>query len=36
MDTYTDVYAHTFCFEQETHAEQFKTKFADWVDKGKL
>ena len=35
MDTYTYVYAHTFCFEQEEHAQQFRTKFADWVDKGK-
>ena len=35
MDTYTYVYAHTFHFEQEEHAKAFKTKFADWVDKGK-
>ena len=35
MDTYTYVYAHTFCFEQEEHAQQFRTKFADWADKGK-
>ena len=35
MDTYTDVYSHSFYFEQEDHANQFRTKFADWVDKGK-
>ena len=35
MDTYTYVYAHTFCFEQEEHAQQFRTKFAEWIDKGK-
>lgn len=35
MNTYTDVYSHTFCFEQEAHAEQFKQKFHERVDKGK-
>lgn len=35
MNTYTYVYAHTFCFEQEEHAQQFRIKFADWIDKGK-
>ena len=35
MDTYTYVYAHTFYFELEESANQFKQKFADWIDKGK-
>ena len=33
--TYTNVYEHTFHFELEEHAEQFKIKFLDWVNKGK-
>ena len=36
MDTYTYVYAHTFYFELEESANQFKTKFKDWIDKGKV
>ena len=35
MDTYTYVYAHTFYFESEESANRFKTKFKDWIDKGK-
>lgn len=35
MDTYTDVYSHSYYFEHEESANQFKSKFADWVDKGK-
>ena len=35
MNTYTDVYSHSFYFEQEDHANQFRARFADWVDKGK-
>lgn len=30
-DTYTDVYAHTFRFENDLHAKQFATKFNQWV-----
>ena len=35
MDTYTDVYSHTFYFEHWEHAEQFAEEFKDWKDKGK-
>ena len=35
MDTYTYVYAHTFYFEEEQAAEEFKHKFKDWINKGK-
>jgi hypothetical protein len=35
MDTYTNVYSHTYFFELEEHANEFKEKFKDWVDKGK-
>ena len=35
MDTYTDVYSHSFYFEQEQAAAEFTRKFQDWVDKGK-
>ena len=35
MDTYTYVYSHTFHFEHEDAANVFRTKFADWIDKGK-
>ena len=35
MDTYTDVYSHSFYFEEEQAAAEFKRKFAKWVDKGK-
>lgn len=27
MDTYTDVYEHTFFFEKEEHAKQFENQF---------
>jgi hypothetical protein len=27
MDTYTDVYEHTFFFEKEEHAKLFETQF---------
>ena len=35
MDTYTDVYSHSFYFELEENANQFRNKFVEWVDKGK-
>ena len=35
MDTYTDVYSHSFYFEEEQAAAEFKRKFERWVDKGK-
>ena len=35
MDTYTDVYSHSFHFESSEAAQQFRLKFKDWVDKGK-
>ena len=35
MDTYTDVYSHSFYFEEEQAAEEFKRKFERWVDVGK-
>ena len=35
MDTYTDVYSHSFYFEHESHANDFTRKFSDWVNKGK-
>ena len=35
MDTYTDVYSHSFYFEHESAAFSFTQKFAEWVDKGK-
>ena len=35
MDTYTNVYSHTFYFEHDEYAYQFRMKFKDWVDKGK-
>ena len=35
MDTYTDVYSHSFYFEEEQAAAEFTRKFQDWVDKGK-
>lgn len=34
MDNYTHVYAHTFRFEHEEHADAFREEFKDWVDKG--
>jgi len=36
MDTYTDVYSHSFYFENMNHAHAFKSKFEQWVDKGKI
>lgn len=35
MDTYTDVYSHSFYFESDLHAKQFISKFREWIDKGK-
>ena len=35
MDTYTDVYSHSFYFEEEQAAAEFKHKFERWVDVGK-
>ena len=35
MDTYTDVYSHSFYFENMNDAYAFTNKFKDWVDKGK-
>lgn len=35
MDSYTYVYAHTFRFEHEEDAQEFKDVFKDWVNKGK-
>jgi len=35
MDTYTYVYSHTFHFEEEQAAEEFKHKFRDYVNVGK-
>jgi hypothetical protein len=35
MDTYTDVYSHSFYFEEEQAAAEFKRKFERWVDVGK-
>jgi len=35
MDTYTDVYSHSFFFEHDLHGKQFAQQFVDWVDKGK-
>jgi len=35
MDTYTYVYSHTFYFEEEQAADEFKRKFEKWVNVGK-
>ena len=35
MDTYTDVYSHSFYFEEEQAAAEFKRKCERWVDVGK-
>jgi len=35
MDTYTYVYSHTFYFEEEQAAEEFKEKFKQWINVGK-
>lgn len=31
MDTYTDVYEHTFMFELESDAELFADEFKEWI-----
>ena len=36
MDSYTDVYAHTFHFEQDLHAKTFARKFERWVQNHEL
>lgn len=33
MDTYTDVYLHTFRFEREKDAIEFSKEFSEWVRK---
>lgn len=33
MDTYTDVYSHSFYFEYPEHAEKFANEFAQWLAK---
>ena len=30
---YTDVYAHTFCFEHANHSVEFQREFTDWIQK---
>lgn len=35
MDTYTDVYSHTFYFEHDIHGKEFAHEFTEWVDKGR-
>jgi hypothetical protein len=35
MDTYTDVYSHSFYFEHELHSKEFAQEFFEWVDKGR-
>jgi hypothetical protein len=35
MDTYTDVYNHSYHFEKQEQADQFREMFVQWVDKGK-
>lgn len=35
MDTYTDVYAHTFVFESENHSKTFAKRFEKWIVDGK-
>jgi len=35
MDTYTDLYSHSFYFENMNHAHSFRSRFEQWVDKGK-
>lgn len=35
MDTYTDVYSHTFYFEHDIHGKEFAQEFFEWVDKGR-
>jgi hypothetical protein len=32
MTSWTNVYEHTFFFELESNANQFKLTFAEWVD----
>lgn len=31
MDTYTDVYAHTFYFEHDLHGKEFAKEFQKWI-----
>lgn len=31
MDTYTDVYQHTFYFEHDLHAQNFIQEFKEWI-----
>lgn len=35
MDTWTYVYSHSYYFETQEKADEFKTEFREWVDKGK-
>jgi hypothetical protein len=35
MDSYTDVYSHSYFFEHKHDADKFRDKFTKWVDKGK-
>jgi len=35
MDTWTYVYSHSYHFETQEKADEFKTEFREWVDKGK-
>ena len=35
MDTYTDVYSHTFYFEHDIHGKEFAQEFFEWVNKGR-
>lgn len=34
MTKWTHVYAFTYQFEHEHHAEEFRLEFRDWVNKG--
>ena len=33
VNTWTDVYAHTFYFENMNHSQQFEQEFKDWIKK---
>jgi len=35
MDTYTDVYSHSFYFEEEQASAEFARKFEKWINVGK-
>ena len=35
MEPYTNVYSHSFYFENDLHGKEFARKFEQWVDKGK-